>query len=112
MSITFVLSVPGLHPEVNLANGNACALLAVAGLPVTPHGEVANPMVAGVVARLLRVVNVASARAGAITQEATPAATGRWTEGVRDDAYVEGRAHELLALFHGAQRGGCGVSWG
>ena len=112
MSITFALSIPGQYAPLNLANGNACALLAVAGLAPSEYGEVGMGEVGAVVARLLRVVNVPTARIGALTTEPPAASAHRWLEGVRDDDYVARRSRDLLDLFYAAQRCRCGVTWG
>lgn len=111
MSLTFALAVTGAHPPLNLANSNACALLTLVGIAPTEYGEVMACEVAGVVARLLRIVNVPAARASVVNDEMV-ADHGRWHESARDDAYVARRARDLLALFCAAQRVGCGVTWG
>jgi hypothetical protein len=97
--------------SLNLANGNACALLALAGLPPAPFGEVDHSDLAPVIARLLRAVNSKRARVDALCADAT-SPSGRWTEAGRSEAYVSDRVSGLLALCREAQVNGCRLVWG
>ena len=110
MSITFQLS-PSTAQSLNLANGNACALLALAGLPPSPFGEVAHSDLSPVIARLLRVANSQRAQADALCADSS-SASGRWMEAGRSEAYVAGRVTDLLALCRDAQVKGCRLVWG
>jgi hypothetical protein len=109
MSITFKLEIDGIAEALNVSNGNAAALLALAGLPSAPYGEVAHERLEPVVTSLLRVVNAESCRTSAL---AAGVETLRWSEGARTDEYVQRRAGELLGLLVTARRLGCGFTWG
>lgn len=110
MSITFQLS-PSTGQSLNLSNVNACALLALAGLPPVPFGEVEHSDLSPVIGRLLRVAN--SERAQTIAQSADSSSpSGRWAEAGRSEAYVAGRVADLLALSRDAQVKGCRLVWG
>ena len=110
MSITFQLS-PSAAQSLNLTNANACALLALAGLPPAPFGEVDHSNLSAVIARLLRAANSQRARADALCADsASP--SERWMEAGRSEAYVSGRVSDLLALCREAQVKGCRLVWG
>lgn len=109
VSITFKLETDGLSEAINFSNGNAAALLALAGLPSAPYGEIPHERLEPVITKLLRAVNSDSARA----QAPTPAADSpRWSEGVRSDEYLKRRLAEMMALLVFARTSGCGVTWG
>jgi len=110
MTVTFQLS-PNTGQSLNLANGNACALLALAGLPTAPFGEVEHSNLSPVIARLLRAANSQRAQADALCADSS-SASGRWIEGGRSVDYVAGRVSELLALCHEAQVKHCRLVWG
>lgn len=110
MSITFQLS-PSTGQSLNLSNVNACALLALAGLPPDPFGEVEHSDLSPVIGRLLRVANSERAQAIALCADSS-SGSGRWAEAGRSEAYVAGRVAELLALSRDAQVKGCRLVWG
>ena len=109
MSITFKFEIDGQSEEINFSNGNAAALLALAGLPSAPYGEIPYERLEPVITKLLRVVNSGSSRAQALTSVAEGA---RWSEGARTDEYLKRRVAEVLALLVFARTRGCGVTWG
>ena len=88
MSITFKLESDGHSEALNVSNGNAAALLALAGLPSAPHGEIPHEQMEAVIARLLRALNSESSRSPALW----PAAEGlRWFESARTDEWLKRR---------------------
>lgn len=109
MSITFRLETDGHFEPINLTNSNAAALLALAGLPTTPYGEIPHEHLDVVIPRLLRVANSESCRGKALT---TAIEAPRWSEGARTDNYLYGRTCDLLDMLASARRHGCGVIWG
>ena len=110
MSITFELS-PSTAQSLNVANGNACALLSVAGLPAVAFGEIEHSDLSPVIARLLRAANSERARAAALSAGSS-SASGRWVEAGRSETYVAARVNDLLALCRDAQVKGCRLVWG
>ena len=110
MSITFQLS-PSTEQSLNLANGNACALLVLAGLQPAPFGEIEHSNLSPVIARLLRAANSQQTQAGALCADSS-SESGRWAEAGRSGAYVAGRVTDLLALCREAQVKGCRLIWG
>lgn len=109
MSITFRLETDGHFEPINLTNSNAAALLALAGLPTTPYGEIPHEHLDVVIPRLLRVANSESCRGKALT---TAIEAPRWSEGARTDNYLYGRTCDLLDMLASARRHGCCVIWG
>ena len=109
MSITFKLEIEGHSEEVNFSNGNAAALLALAGLPPAPYGEIPHERLETVITKLLRALNSEPARAQAV---ASGAEGPRWFEGARTDEYLQRRIGEVIALLVFARTNGCGVVWG
>lgn len=86
VSITFKLEIDGQSEAISFSNGNAAALLALAGLPSPPYGEIPYARLETVITKLLRAVNSESSRAQALT----PASEGpRWSEGARADEYLK-----------------------
>lgn len=109
MSITFKLEIEGHAEEVNFSNGNAAALLILAGLQSAPYGEIPQERLKTVIMRLLRVLNSEPSRSPALTS----AAEGlRWSEGARTDEYLKRRVGELTRILVYAKRQRCGVTWG
>ena len=109
MSITFKLEIDGLSEAINFSNGNAAALLALAGLPSAPHGDIPYERLGCVIKKLIRVANCESSRAQALTSVAD---SPRWSEGARTDECLKRRAGEMMALLVHARTNGCGVVWG
>ena len=109
MSITFKLEIDGLIQALNFSNGNAAALLALAGLPSMPHGEIPPGRLDAHIIRLLWVANTDSLRTPKV---ATAVEAPRWSEGARTDEYLQRRVGELLEMLACARRNGCGVTWG
>lgn len=109
MSITFRLS-PSTGRSLNLGNGNACALLSLAGLLPSPFGEVEHSDLSVVIARLLRAANSERVRAVARSADSF-SASGRWMEAGRTEAYVSVRVSDLLALCREAQVNGSRLVW-
>lgn len=109
VSITFRLEIEGHAEPLNFCNGNAAALLALAGLPSKPYGEIAHERLETVITRLLRALNLESSRVQAVTSVAEGP---RWSEGARTDEYLKRRVAEMLAMLVLARKNGCGVTWG
>ena len=109
MSITFELEIDGHSEALNLSNGNAAALLALAGLPSAPYGEIPHERLEAAVTKLLRALNSDPARAKAVTSVTEGR---RWSEGARTDEYLQRRAGEMMAMLVLARTHGCGVTWG
>ena len=109
MSITFKLEIDGHSEEVNFSNGNAAALLALAGMQSAPYGEIPHELLETVITKLLRALNSEPARAEAVTSVTEGP---RWSEGARTDEYLKRRAGEMMAMLVLARTHGCGVTWG
>jgi hypothetical protein len=109
VSITFKLEIEGHPEEVNFSNGNAAALLRLAGLPSAPYGEIPQEQLEIAIRNLLRALNSESARAQAVTSVSE---SPRWSEGARTDEYLTWRVGEMLALLIAARTHGCCVTWG
>ena len=109
MSITFKLDIAGHSAEVNFSNGNAAALLALAGLASASYGEIPHERLETVITRLLRALNSESVRARAVVLVAEGP---QWFEGARTDESLQRRIGEVMALLVLARRNGCGVVWG
>lgn len=109
MSITFKLEIDGHSEALNISNGNAAALLALAGLPSAPYGEIPHERLEAAITKLLRAMNSSPARAKAVTSVTE---APRWSEGARTDEYLQGRAGEMMAVLVLARTYGCGVTWG
>ncbi len=109
MSITFKLEIEGHSEALNVSNGNAAALLALAGLPSAPYGEIPHKQLETVITKLLRALNSEPARAQAMTSVAEGP---RWSEGDRTDEYLKRRVGDLMAVLVFARTHGCGVTWG
>jgi hypothetical protein len=88
---------------------NAAAMLALAGLPSAPYGEVANEQLAAAITKLLRAMNSEALRAEAV-QEVEQA--DRWSQGGRTEDYLAQRVPEFIALLVAAKKGGHEVVWG
>jgi hypothetical protein len=109
VSITFKIEVEGYSESLNVSNCNAAALLALAGLPSAPYGEIPHERLEAAITKLLRALNSEPARAEALTS----ATEGpRWSEGARTDEYLQRRAGEMMAVLVLARTYGCGVTWG
>ena len=109
MSITFKLEIDCHSEFLNVSNGNAAALLALAGLPSAPYGEIPHERLEVAITKLLRALNSEPARAQAVTSlDEGP----RWSEGARTDEYLKRRVAELMELLVFARRNGYGVAWG
>lgn len=109
MSITFKLEVEGYSESLNVSNCNAAALLALAGLPSAPYGEIPHERLEAAITKLLRALNSEPARAESLTS----ATEGpRWSEGARTEKYLQRRAGEMMAVLVLARTYGCGVTWG
>ena len=109
MSITFKLEIDGHSEALNVSNGNAAALLALAGLPSAPYGEIPHERLEAVITKLLRALNSEPARAQAVTSGAEGP---RWSEGECTDEYLKRRIGEMMAMLVFARTHGCGVTWG
>ena len=109
MSITFKLEIDGHSEALNVSNGNAAALLELAGLQSAPYGEIPHERLDTAIAKLLRALNSETARAQAVT---SVAGGPRWSEGACTDEYLKGRAGEMMAMLVLARTLGCGVTWG
>ena len=109
MSITFKLEIDCHSEFLNVSNGNAAALLALAGLPSAPYGEIPHERLETVITKLLRAMNSYPARAKAVTSVTE---APRWSEGARPDECLQRRAGELMAVLVVARTHGCGVTWG
>ena len=109
MSITFKLEIEGHSEEVNFSNGNAAALLILAGLQSAPYGEIPRERLDTAITKLLRAMNSDPARAKAVTSVTEGP---RWSEGARTDEYLQRRAGEMMAVLVLARTHGCGVTWG
>ncbi len=109
MSITFKLEIDCHAESLNVSNGNAAALLALAGLQSAPYGEIPHERLETAIAKLLRVLNSETARAQAVTSVAEGL---RWSEGARTDEYLKRRVGEMVAMLVFARTHGCGVTWG
>ena len=109
MSITFKLEIEGHSEAINVSNGNAAALLALAGLPSAPYGEIPHERLETAITKLLRALNSEPARAEAVTSVTEGP---RWSEGARTDEYLKRRLAEMMALLVFARTSGCGVTWG
>ena len=107
MSITF--KIEGHSEEVNFSNGNAAALLILAGLQSAPYGEIPRERLDTAITKLLRAMNSDPARAKAVTSVTEGP---RWSEGARTDEYLQRRAGEVMAMLVLARTHGCGVTWG
>jgi hypothetical protein len=109
VSITFKLQIEGHSEEVNVCNGNAAALMVLAGLQSAPYGEIPLERLETVITKLLRALNSEPTRAQAVTSVAEGP---RWSEGARTDEYLRRRVGETVALLIFARTQGCGVVWG
>jgi len=109
VSITFKLEIDGHSEALNVSNGNAAALLALAGLLSAPYGEIPYEQLEGAITKLLRAMNSDPARAKAVTSVTE---SPRWSEGARTDEYLQRRAGEMMAMLVLARTHGCGVIWG
>lgn len=109
MSITFKLEIDGHSEALNVSNGNAAALLALAGLPSAPYGEIPHDRLETVITKLLRALNSEPARVQAV---ALINEDPRWSEGARTDEYLKLRVGEVVAMLVLARRNGSGVIWG
>lgn len=109
MSITFKLETEGHSEEVNFSNGNAAAILTLAGLPSAPYGEIPHERLEFVTRKLLRVANCETSRAQALALVADGL---RWSEGACTDESLTRRMAEMMALLVFARTNGCGVVWG
>ena len=109
MSITFKLEIEGHSEEVNFSNGNAAALLILAGLQSAPYGEIPRERLDTAITKLLRAMNSDPARAKAVTSVTEGP---RWSEGARTGEYLQRRAGEMMAVLVLARTHGCGVTWG
>ena len=109
MSITFKLEIEGHSEEVNFSNGNAAALLILAGLQSAPYGEIPRERLDTAITQVLRAMNSDPARAKAVTSVTEGP---RWSEGARTDEYLQRRAGEMMAMLVLARTHGCGVTWG
>ena len=109
MSITFKLEIEGHSEAINVSNGNAATLLALAGLPSAPYGEIPHERLETAITKLLRALNSEPARAEAVTSVTEGP---RWSEGARTDEYLKRRAGEMMAMLVLARTHGCGVTWG
>jgi hypothetical protein len=109
VSITFKLEIEGRSEEVNFSNGNAAALLMLAGLPSAPHGEIPRERLEAVITKLLRALNSEPARAQAVTSVIEGP---RWSEGARTDEYLKRRVGEMMAMLVFARTHGCAITWG
>lgn len=107
MSITFFS--PGGDPEgVNLANGNAAAILRLLGLPVEPDGVTPAEDFLGRILLAEALLDVATD-----DEHGTPTVTdGRWTSCGRDPGYLAGRLAELQEIARDALVRGVEVIWG
>ena len=109
MSITFKLEIEGHSEEVNFSNGNAAALLILAGLQSAPYGEIPRERLDTAITKLLRALNSETARVRAVT---SVAGGPRWSEGACTDEYLKRRAGEMMAMLVLARKNGSGVIWG
>ena len=109
MSITFKLDTQGRSEGVNFSNGNAAALLVLAGLQSAPFGEIPHERLETVITKLLRALNAEPARVQAVTSVAEGP---RWSEGARTDEYLKRRVGEMMAMLVFARTNGCKVVWG
>ena len=109
MSITFKLEIEGHSEEVNFSNGNAAALLILAGLQSAPYGEIPRERLDTAITKLLRALNSETAPVRAVT---SVAGGPRWSEGACTDEYLKRRAGEMMAMLVLARTHGCGVTWG
>ena len=109
MSITFKLEIDGHSEALNVSNGNAAALLALAGLLSAPYGEIPYEQLESAITKLLRAMNSDPARAKAVTSVTEGP---RWSEGARTDEYLQRRAGEMMAVLVLARTYRCGVTWG
>ena len=81
MSITFKLEIEGNSEEVNFSNGNAAALLILAGLQSAPYGEITHERLEAVITKV------------APSPELRTCARARGHVGHRRPAVVGGCAH-------------------
>jgi len=109
VSITFKLEIEGHSEEVNFSNGNAAALLVLAGLQSAPYGEIPRERLDTAITKLLRALNSEPARAEAVTSVTEGP---RWSEGARTDEYLKRRVGEMAAMLVFARTHGRGVTWG
>ena len=109
MSITFKLEIDCHSEFLNVSNGNAAALLALAGLPSAPYGEIPHERLEVAITKLLRALNSEPVRVRAVTSVAGGL---RWSEGACTDEYLKRRAGEVMAMLVLARTHGCGVTWG
>ena len=108
MSITFQLEFDSGVEPLNFSNGNAAALMALAGLTPAADGEVRGMLLSACVHRLIQAVNSDRARADQSTETAE---SPRWFEGGRTEEYLQRRVSDMLRLFASAQHRGCGIYW-
>ena len=108
MSITFQVESDGGVEPLNFSNGNAAALMVLAGLTPAADGEVRGRHLSACVHRLIQAVNSDRARADRSIETAE---SPRWFEGGRTDEYLQRRASDMLRLFASAQQRGCGIYW-
>ena len=109
MSITFKLEIDGHSEALNVSNGNAAALLALAGLLSAPYGEIPYEQLEAAITKLLRAMNSEPVHVRAVT---SVAGGPRWSEGACTDEYLKRRAGEMMAMLVLARTHGCGVTWG
>lgn len=103
-------------PNFNMANGNACAMLALLGLPVDECcGEVAAKDIPNVIRAIIKAQNVSARRQEAMEgpYEAGGPGTGQChvISFGRDEEYVSRQLRNLMELAQHCQKKACGFYW-
>jgi len=103
-------------PNINMANGNAYAMLALLGLPTDDCcGDVTAENLPSVLRAIIKAQNVSARRQDAT---ATPYESGGPGTGQcrvvycgRDEDYISMRLRELMTLAQHCQENDCGFYW-
>ena len=102
-------------PTVNMANGNACVMLELLGLPVDCYGDVAVESVPNVIRAIIKAQNVSTRRQDATADpyESGGPGTGqcRVIYGGRDEDYISRRLNDLMQFVQYCQENDCGFHW-
>ena len=103
-------------PTINMANGNAYAMLALLGLPTDECcGEVSANDLPRVMRAIIRARNVSARRTSATADpyESGGPGTGqcRMVYGGRNEEYVARRLDDLMGFVQHCQNEGCGFYW-
>ncbi len=103
-------------PTINMANGNARAMLVLMGLPADDCcGEVSVKELPAVFRAMIKAQNTAGGRRDATEDPYKSGGPGtgqcRVVSMGRDDSYITRRLNDLMELAHYCQENDCGFYW-